>query len=355
MKFHFQQALRAIILFSFAVLIIKLHISGDILKYINPKYENLSLTAAFIFLVLFLIQLTRTWSVKDGKGIAEHHGSCCSHGHAHDECCHHPEDHSSYDETCHHDHGYSKFSLKKFVSYSIIIFPLLTGFFLPAKTLDASIAQKKGAMLTLSNQETDEKEQEIGDKSTGNSGNPSETEIGDDVSSEETEIIENGSSEKTEVDEAVVPEGDLSYKQEEMSEKEYKEIENQLKSLSSIKMDDYYFSSYYEFINKDVDYYKGRKISLKGFVYKEEGFKNNQFVVSRFLITHCVADASIIGFLSELDEAPRLETDSWVEVEGVLDVGSYNGMKLPIIKISKWKTIQQPKEPYIYPIVVQLL
>lgn len=72
------------------------------------------------------------------------------------------------------------------IFYKSDILKYINGFFLPAKTLDASIAQKKGAMLTLSNQETDEKEQEIGDKSTGNSGNPSETEIGDDVSSEET-------------------------------------------------------------------------------------------------------------------------------------------------------------------------
>lgn len=78
-------------------------------------------------------------------------------------------------------------------------------------------------------------------------------------------------------------------------------------------------------------------------------------VISRFLITHCVADAGIVGFLSEFDEASALAEDTWIEATGILDVTTYNGAQLPLIKITDWKTIDQPEEPYLYPLTVKLL
>jgi len=73
-------------------------------------------------------------------------------------------------------------------------------------------------------------------------------------------------------------------------------------------------------------------------------------VISRFLITHCVADASIIGFLSEIPEASNLAEDTWIEAEGIIDIGYYNGVELPLLKINKWKEIKIPEESYLYPI-----
>ncbi|WP_121614094.1 DUF1980 domain-containing protein [Mesobacillus foraminis] len=45
----------------------------------------------------------------------------------------------------HHHHHDSGSNLKRLLSYTVIVFPLLTGFYLPAKVLDASIAKKKEA------------------------------------------------------------------------------------------------------------------------------------------------------------------------------------------------------------------
>ncbi|MBA4536750.1 DUF1980 domain-containing protein [Bacillus aquiflavi] len=58
--------------------------------------------------------------------------------------------HSDGHHCCHHyDHGDSSFNIKKLISYLIIAAPLMTSFFLPAKVLDASMANKKGGMLVL--------------------------------------------------------------------------------------------------------------------------------------------------------------------------------------------------------------
>jgi putative membrane protein len=309
-KFHIQQAVRALILFSFSVLIFKLHFTGEIAKFINPKYVGLSQAASVLFLILFFIQITRIWSVKETQHSCDHHGHDCNH---------------------HHDHGDSPFSIKKLISYCIIVFPLITGFLLPAKVLDASIASKKGGMTILSNQaQTSQGEKTTSEQNTQNDSSTSNS-------------LEEG------LDSAALED------QPEISQEEFDKIIQKLNQNSHINMEDNVYNAYYEEISKDINKFKGRKISLKGFVYKEEGFQENQLVLSRFLITHCVADASIIGFLSEFEGATNVDQDTWIEATGVLDTTTYNGLELPIIKITEWKEISEPKEPYIYPISIKIL
>ncbi|MBT2696139.1 TIGR03943 family protein [Bacillus sp. ISL-40] len=317
MQFHFQQAIRAFILLSFSCLLFKMHFTGEMTKFINPKYEGLSQIASIIFLILFFIQYTRIWSARDN-----------SHHH-----CHHDE------HNCNHDHGDSRFNTKKIFSYFVIVFPLLTGFLIPAKVLDASIANKKGAMLILSNQTQapqDDKNQ-LDSKPT--------------QQREDTNI--NRQEESPESDAPVDP--NLLENQKDISEEEYAQLIKKLEQKSNIVMNDYVFAAYYEEISKDINKFKGRKIKLKGFIYKEDGLSHNHIVISRFLITHCVADASIIGFLSEFSEPSSLVKDTWVEAEGVLDITTFNGTELPLIKITGLKKINEPEKPYLYPISIKIL
>ncbi|MED3550636.1 TIGR03943 family putative permease subunit [Cytobacillus praedii] len=307
MKFNFQQSTRAIILFAFSAMLFKMHFTGDLTKYINPKYELLSQSASVLFLILFFIQLTRIWTVKE-------------QGHQ----CHHD------DHACTHDHGDSNFNTKKLLSYGILIFPLITGFLLPPKVLDASIVDKKGGMAILSNQK------KSAQKNEETNSDPAEQ-------ADSSEPIEHSTDQSN-----------LDFP-EEVSQEEYDKLIQKLEQSPNIEMNDYVFSPYYEEISLDVNRYKGRNITLTGFVYKEEGFEQNQLVLSRFLITHCVADASIIGFLSEFSEAASVEEDTWIEATGVLDVTTYAGNKLPIIKITDWKKINEPAKPYLYPVNIKIL
>ncbi|EWG10268.1 TIGR03943 family putative permease subunit [Cytobacillus firmus] len=325
MKIHFQQALRALILLAFCGLIFQLHHTGDITKYINPKYVRLSQSASILFLFLFFIQITRIWTSKGDEVVHKHH---------HGQDCFHQDDH-----TCshhHHDHGDTPFTVKKLLSYSIILFPLLTGFFLPAKTLDASIAEKKGGLSILGNQKQEVNSSESFDESDFDL---------EDYSFEE-EIAETGELEH-----------DLSVNEEaeEISNEEFERLKKELYSAPAIKMDDKVFSLYYEEISKDIDKFIGREIEFQGFIYKEDGLDSNQLVISRFLITHCVADASMIGFLSEIEEAPELYDNMWVKVSGVIEKAAYNGTEMPMIKIKEWKEIEEPFIPYLYPLTIKIL
>jgi putative membrane protein len=309
LRFHFQQAVRAFILLAFSVMLLKLHFTGEITKFINPKYEGLSQSAAVLFLLLFIIQTTRIWTVRENS----------NHHHCHDD---------SHDHSCRHDHGDSPFNTKKLISYLVIVFPLVTGFLLPAKVLDASIADKKGGLAVLSKQQAEKKQEE---ESVPNSDQQEDPVINEDLV-------------------------DLSrIKDNAYTKEEYEKILQQLEQSSTIEMNDHVFSTYYEEMHMDLDKFKGKEIKLKGFVYKEDGLEKDQLVLARFLITHCVADAGIIGFISELPEASSIDVNTWIEAKGVLDTTDYNGTKFPIIKITNWKVIDEPKEPYLYPISVKVL
>ncbi|AVK84954.1 TIGR03943 family protein [Lysinibacillus sp. B2A1] len=296
MRFHFQQAVKAAILFAFSAMIYSFHMTGNITKLINPKYDILSKIVAIIFLFLFVVQLKRVFTFSKQSNSYRATCGCCSH---------HQEN--------------TSLSIKKGLSYFILIVPIVTGLIIPTKVLDASIAEKKGATIMMTNQ--------------------SQALTGDDDIA-----MLNDSTEGHPVD------PNLLEKKQEMPKKEYDLLKQQLASNPIIEMTDYVYSVYYEDINNNLLNYQGKSIHINGFVLKEDDFEQNQLVISRFLITHCVADASIIGFLSEIPEASNLEEDTWIEAEGIIDIGYYNGVELPLLKIHKWKEIEIPDEPYLYPI-----
>lgn len=332
MQFHAQQAARSLILLGFSVLIYMLHFTGKIYLFINPKYLLLSQAAAFLFLLLFFIQITRVWTIKGDHG----HDSC-SHG---SECCSHDDQHDHV-----HDHGTTPFSLKKLLSYSIIVLPLLTGFLLPAKVLDSSIADKKGAMLSIAGSSKSGQ----GSQATSNPKEQAEgQDTGDDTQPPEESDYQAGQG-------SDIPEGTETATGYEnlMTDAEYDKKMKELESGSTIFFNDSIYSSYYEAISSDIDKFQGRKVSLYGFVYKEEGFAENQLVVSRFLVTHCVADASIIGFLSEFPDAATIEKDTWIKIEGVIETGSYMDTPIPLIKVTNWEITEEPEVPYLYPVSIK--
>ncbi len=57
-----------------------------------------------------------------------------------------------------------------------------------------------------------------------------------------------------------------------------------------------------------------------------------------------------LGF-AEFDGASTVEQeDTWLEVEGTIELTKYDGSEMPILKITSWKIIAEPKEPYVYPV-----
>lgn len=308
MKFEFKQCLKAGIILGFAGFIFKLHYTDTLGKYINMKYVAFSQIALILLLFLFIIQMQRIWISKD---IYQQHDHHCGY------------------DGCGHDHGFSTgWTWKAIVSYIILVVPLLSGFLLPAKMLDAAIASKKGILLAPPNS---------GYETTAKNENGRNINQSLETADDDSDYIE-GQTDKEETDDSTVYFDDL-----------YAEKIKELKNQNQIQMTDKKFVSQYDTISLYLEEFRGKPIEMTGFVYKEDGMEPNQLVVSRFIITHCVADAGVLGFLAQLDEDSQLEKDTWIQVQGVLDIANYGDMELPLIRVTSWKIVNAPVDPYVYP------
>ncbi|WP_208588912.1 TIGR03943 family putative permease subunit [Gracilibacillus suaedae] len=314
MKLNGQQLLRATILLFFTIFIFRLHVTGDILKLINPKYETFSQIGASLFLLLFLVQMHRVFTF---GAKAEHPP------HDHEECHGH-----------HHDHGDQPMNLKKVVSYLVIAFPIVTGMLLPLSSLDASIAKNKGSTLSITSQSQQEES--------------SRDELADTPPPGE---VPPGTGQPAGDDNPIDPN---IYKNK-ISKTEYDQLRADILQQTHIEMGETLFSTYYQEIMSNPDQLQGTKVSLSGFVYREEGFSAQQLVIGRFLITHCVADAGLIGFLTEYDQAVNFEDNTWLNVTGTIQLTNYQGSQIPIIEVTEVETIGEPDQPYVYPVNIEVV
>ena len=99
----------------------------------------------------------------------------------------------------------------------------------------------------------------------------------------------------------------------------------------------------------DPGAFDGREVDVIGFVYKDPRAKPNEFWVSRFAVSCCVADATAIGLLVQTEDAEALEPDSWVRVVGKLKAGEFAGESIPVVVAERVERTQQPEHPYLYP------
>ena len=99
----------------------------------------------------------------------------------------------------------------------------------------------------------------------------------------------------------------------------------------------------------DLTPYLGQTARVTGFVYHDPRLPANQFIVSRFVITCCAADASAIGMIVDWGQSAGLTESSWVEVKGPVQASKLGGQPIPLIEASYVQSTPQPPQPYLYP------
>jgi uncharacterized repeat protein (TIGR03943 family) len=95
--------------------------------------------------------------------------------------------------------------------------------------------------------------------------------------------------------------------------------------------------------------YLGQTAKVTGFVYHDPRLPANQFIVSRFVITCCAADASAIGMIVTWDQSSTLEESAWIAVKGPVQSAELGGQPIPLIEAVLVQPVQQPPQPYLYP------
>jgi putative membrane protein len=93
----------------------------------------------------------------------------------------------------------------------------------------------------------------------------------------------------------------------------------------------------------------GSEVQVQGFVFQDGRYGDDHFLVARFTVSCCVADASALALVVYWPDAPALENDQWVEVRGLFSPSELEGWRPPIITAETITTIPVPSQPYLYP------
>jgi putative membrane protein len=103
-------------------------------------------------------------------------------------------------------------------------------------------------------------------------------------------------------------------------------------------------------LSTDLNSFNGQQAEIVGFVYHDPQLdRANQFMVARFIVSCCVADAQPIGIVVEWSEAASLREDSWVRVNGIFEMRQLEGIDFPWLVAQTISLVDQPQNPYLYP------
>jgi len=94
------------------------------------------------------------------------------------------------------------------------------------------------------------------------------------------------------------------------------------------------------FVNKNIEFV--------GFVYKNKEFYKNHFLVARFAITCCTADAQVLGLMCVSDKADDFIKDDWVRVKGIIKTENDQLGTYPLVEVSSIEKIPPLKMPYVF-------
>lgn len=101
--------------------------------------------------------------------------------------------------------------------------------------------------------------------------------------------------------------------------------------------------------NDDVAQFTDQKASVIGFVYFDESLGENQFYISRFVVSCCAADGFAIAIPVQWAELATLEQDSWVQVKGTIEPIVINDRNVPLLIADSIQSVPIPEQPYLFP------
>ncbi|CAK8584147.1 TIGR03943 family putative permease subunit [Priestia megaterium] len=296
--------IRGILLIGFSLLMFKLMLTGKIIQFVAPKMMPFILFSSGTFFLLGIIQIWRSSVNKD---------SSCECGHDHTE----------------------KGKIRTTFIYSLFLLPIMTGFLFSNHTLDSSVAVKRGLSFSVNTSDTQQQ--------------PADDEKIDVINSElekDTNDLLSGNSDETPKNVPITHQSSIAAK---VAPKGFYELlEKELVKQPKISINDTDYIPVMNIIENKTARFIGKKVEVSGFVYREKGFKDNQFVVARFGISCCAADASVYGLLSTLENASTLKKDTWVHIKGIIQKTTYNGEDAPYVQVQQIESIHPPDNPYVY-------
>ncbi|MFC7370328.1 TIGR03943 family putative permease subunit [Fictibacillus iocasae] len=302
----FHTYIRGIILIGFMLLLVGLIANGKLGLFIAPKMKPFAYFAVIVLGLLGISQFFR--STKKGQ---EEEMAC----------------------DCGIDHRPSGSSFKHFFVYLLFVIPILTGFILPEKAMDSSVAEKRGIQ------------------------------YGTGLYTKPTTVTEDGKTvptQKVDVEEYLKdPEGYIAKIEENIAEENpiqyvdvhdyYKEFASILDNKDKVTVTSENFLDVMSVLELYLDRFIGKEMKTLGFVYREDNMPKDQIVIARFAMNCCSADSAVYGTIITGRNVHKWEKDTWYEISGTLDKTTFNNQKLPLLVVKDYKKVKEPKDPYVYP------
>jgi putative membrane protein len=320
--------LRAAILSGFAMYIVYLVKTDHMIYYIAPRMENYVKLSAIALYAIAICQIYVGLRAVWGRS-----------------------------EACDCEHPPSRSLFKNSIVYGMFLLPLLFGFMLPDAAMSSTLAAKKGVNLNSASslKPGGEKLKGVSTAATDNSlsplNNPTAS-IANTVVSTNNDAAKQGSNG---TDSSVKSTGNTSdnalqemFKADKYTQ-DFANLGMKLYKKDVIQVKEEGFIEALSAMDLFMDNFVGKKIEISGFVYREEEMKPNQFVVARFQLQCCSADASPFGVMVEFDKSQNFTKDTWINVSGTIGKTTYAENEIMKISAAKIETIEAPKSPYVYP------
>ncbi|UFJ43090.1 TIGR03943 family protein [Brevibacillus humidisoli] len=328
--------LRSLLLAGFTLLLAKLIWTDDINLYLAPRMRGLAYVTLGVLAILTCASFRQATMAKV-------------------ESC-----------SCSGDHSLPGSWWKSVIVYGLFLLPLLMGFAMPEKILGSEVAEKRGLNLLSGEAKTTqaavqsrsdetsgagedpalsstegmtEKQPEIDAKSSEQGSDPQPQSETDGSAAADSMAGETAPAADSEIRERFSAGGFGDF---------YTDIAVHLYQQETIHLDEKLFLDGLTTLDLFPKEFDGHKLRTMGFVYRQPGFKPNQFVVARFSVSCCTADASVYGILVESPNGSKYETDSWVEVSGTLRLRSMEGFDMLVLEGDSVKAVEAPDDPYVY-------
>lgn len=259
---------------------------------------------------------------------------------------------------CECEQPVSRSTLRNTVAYGLLVLPLLIGFLLPNTALSSAMVAAKGmnlsaAKASIAKQNTDPitdngSSTGVNASNQGTAAAPSPSTV---PPMNNSTAISPAPASSTETPTSVKSDDELQqmFHVDNEWDEDFSKIGMILYKKDTIVVKPEIYMEILSSIDLFKNNFIGKKIELTGFVYREENMSKSQFVVGRFAVSCCSADATPYGVMIDFPTAQSYPKDTWVKVTGTIQNGSYNGNDIFTIKATQIEKTTTPDSPYIYP------
>ena len=107
------------------------------------------------------------------------------------------------------------------------------------------------------------------------------------------------------------------------------------------------YTNILKMVYDNINQYQGQEVKCIGYVYRNQDFSKDQFVIARNMLFTSEKDTMIVGFLCSFFGAENYPNGTWVEITATIGKTNYHG-EIPVLKVKTLKETEKPSDEFVY-------